>query len=253
MQVFLNGKFVAQSKAKVSVLDPGLQFGEGLFETLLIRNSELQLVREHLTRLEQGAKVLGIKLPKIVEIQKAATKLIQRNKLAKGMLRITATPESFFITTRQFLQRSITAHACFIPMERCLPQIKSLNYLPSVLAQRAATTKGYDEALLVDRAGYVTEGGRTNFFWIKNNKVFTPELGSALPGITRGKVIELVKKLGIKFTEKRVKSAELREADEIFLTNSPMEIWPIAQLEKRKFKVGELTQQIQAAYLKKYG
>ncbi len=252
MQVFLNGKFVTQSRAKVSVLDPGLQHGEGLFETLLVKNSELKLLREHLVRLKQGAKVLGIKLPQITKIKQTAERLVQRNKLIKGMLRITATPESFFITTRKFPPRSATARACFVPMERCLPQIKSLNYLPSVLAQRIALANGFDEALLVDRDGYVTEGGRTNLFWVKNKKVFTPDLGSALPGITRGKVIEIVKKFRFKLVEKKVHMAELRKADEIFLTNAPMEIWTVAQLEKRQLKVGEITQQIKAAYLKKY-
>jgi len=252
MFVFLNDRFVSANSAKVSVFDPGFQHGEGLFETLLIRDGEPQLIREHLRRLTAGAQVLQICLPKLADMKEAVLQLARKNKIQKGLLRISATPENFFITTRPWPQRAGTATACCVPMERCLPHIKSMNYLPTVLAQRAAAARGFDEALLVDRAGYVTEGGRTNFFWIKNGTVFTPDLESALPGITRGKVIIIIQKLGLKFFEKRVKAPELVRADEVFLTNAPMEIWPVTQLETRTLPVGSLTQQIRAAYLQEH-
>jgi branched-subunit amino acid aminotransferase/4-amino-4-deoxychorismate lyase len=252
MQIFLNGQFVSSAKAQISIFDPAVQSGEGLFETILIKKSTPQLLVEHLTRLRNGAKVLGISLPKDSVIKKAVIQLIAKNKTQKGMLRITATPESFFIFTRPFPVRPDSAKVCFVQMERCLLHIKSLNYLPTVLAQRTAVKQGFDEALLVNSRGEVTEGGRTNFFWVKNGKVFTPELGSALPGITRGKVIEIVKKLGLRLTEKKVRSVELAKADEIFLTNAPMEIWPVVQIEKRKLKISSITQRIREAYLKRY-
>jgi len=253
MFVFLNSRFVRASAAKVSVFDPGFQHGEGLFETLLVKQGEAELITPHLKRLRAGARVLGMRVPLAdVDLRKVITKLIVKNKMKTGMLRITLTPETLLLTTRLIPKRPATAAVAFVPMERVLPQLKSLNYLPSVLAQRIATAGGFDEALLVNRDGFVTEGARTNLFWVKRGTVFTPDLGSALSGITRGKVIEIIKKLGLKCTEKQVKAAELTMADEIFLTNAPMEIWPVTKLEKRRLKVGQVTQQIRAAYQKKY-
>ena len=253
MQVFLNGKFVSEKSAKVSIFDSGFMAGEGLFETLLVKRGELQFFAEHLSRLKKGAKFLKIKIPfSFKKIKGVAEKLIKKNKLAWSMLRITITCQTFLIIMKRIPKRPREASACFVHMERCLPNIKSLNYLPSVLAQCEAIKKGFDEALLVDRDGYVTEGGQTNFFWIKKGKVFTPPLNCALGGITREKVIQLIKKLGLKFAEKRVRQKDLLEADEVFLTNAPMEIWPVKKVENKKKRVGDITQKIQESYHKSY-
>jgi branched-chain amino acid aminotransferase len=249
MQVFLNGKFVPEKKAKVSVFDPGFRYGGGTFETLLVRDGEIQLLREHLQRLHKGAKDLKMKVlyadDKIIKIAK---ELVERNKIKKAMLRIVLTPETFLMHLSRFPERPKVARVCFVKMERCLPWLKTLNYLPTVLAQAEAEKRGFDEALLVNREGYVLEGGRTNFFWVKKGRLFTPPLGEALSGITRAKVIDLAKQLKIKFVEKKVKAKELLLADEIFLTNAPMEIWPVVGVEGARFAVGAVTKLLQEHY-----
>lgn len=253
MQVCLNGKFVPANKAKVSVFDPGFTSGEGIFETLLVKNGQPQFLREHITRLWRGAKLLGIRaaLTKY-KIDPIIKKLLAKNKLKNCVLRLTLTPQTFLLATRELPRYPQTAKTCLITMERCLLAIKSLNYLPNVLAQREAEQKGFDEALLVDRTGFVNEGGRSNFFWVNNGKVFTPPIGDALPGITRTKVISLVKKLKLKFIEKRTKTTELKKADEIFITSAVKEIWPVTQIERRRLGVGLITKQLITAYRKKY-
>lgn len=249
MQVFLNGKFVPEKKAKVSVFDPGFRYGGGTFETLLVRDGEIQLLREHLQRLHKGAKDLKMKVlyadDKIIKIAK---ELVKKNKIKKAMLRIVLTSETFLISLSKFPKRPAVAKVCFVKMERCLPWLKTLNYLPTVLAQAEAEKRRFDEALLINREGFVTEGGRTNFFWVKKGKLFTPPLGEALSGITRERVIRLAQKLKIKFIEKKVKPAELKKADEIFLTNAPMEIWPVIRIEDAGKKVGAITTLLQEHY-----
>ena len=253
MFVFLNSRFVRASAAKVSVFDPGFQHGEGLFETLLVKQGEAELITPHLKRLRAGARVLGMRVPLAdADLRKVITKLIVKNKMKTGMLRITLTPETLLLTTRPIPKRPATAAVTCVPMERVLPQLKTLNYLPSVFAQRVATAGGFDEALLVNRDGFVTEGARTNLFWTRRGRLYTSPLGDALAGVTRDRVMQLAKKCIIACTEKKVRPADLAKADELFLTNAPMGIWPIVRFEKKKLAVGTITQQLQAAYLKKH-
>lgn len=254
MQVFLNGKFVSKKLAKISVFDLGFLRGYGVFDSLLIKNGEPQFFREHFQRLQKSAKLIGIKLPFAEKkLRDFVCKLAKKNKLQKAKVRITLTPDNFLITSESLKGRLKEAKVCFVQMERSLPGVKSLNYLPSVLANREANKKGFDEALLVNRDGYVTEGSYKNFFWVKKNKIFTPPLEDALGGITHQQVIKLIKKLKISFVEKKVKQKELLAADEIFLTSAPMEIVPVVKIEKRIKKIGEITQQLQEAYRKNYG
>ena len=253
MFVFLNGEILPEKSAMISIDDEGFRFGGGFFETVLLREGKPQNLAAHLRRLRDSAKILDSKIPYAVgTIEAAVAKLVMKNKISKGMLRITLTPQTFLMVTLKFPKRPKEASACFVKMERCLPQLKTLNYLPTVLAQREAATKGFEEALLVDRKGFVTEGGRTNLFWVKNKKVFTPPLGDALPGTTRARVITLIHNLNLKFSESKVKPEKLLLAEEVFLTNAPMEIWPVTKIENKNFPLGEITQLLQEAYAEKY-
>ncbi|MFA5351818.1 MAG: aminotransferase class IV [Candidatus Gracilibacteria bacterium] len=253
MFVFLNGEILPEKAAMISIDDEGFRFGGGFFETVLLREGKPQNLAAHLRRLRDSAKILDSKIPYAVgTIEAAVAKLVMKNKIGKGMLRITLTPQTFLMVTLKFPKRPKEASACFVKMERCLPQLKTLNYLPTVLAQREAATKGFEEALLVDRKGFVTEGGRTNLFWVKNKKVFTPPLGDALAGTTRARVITLIQEANLKFAESKVKPEKLLLAEEVFLTNAPMEIWPVTKIENKHFPLGEITQLLQEAYAEKY-
>jgi len=249
MQVFINGRFTAERIAKISISDPGFVHGEGIFETLLVQDGKLQHLREHLTRLRKSAYLLKIKIPfTFTEIKTAANKLIIKNKCKKAILKIILTPQTFLIVTRDFPERPVTARVCFVRMERCLPHLKTLNYFPTVLAQREAERRGFDEALLVNRDGWVTEGGRTNIFWVRKGRLFTPPIGSLLEGTTREEIIQLARKLQLKFSEKKVRSIDLLMADELFLTNAPMGIWPIKKIEAQYKEVGKITRLLQKNY-----
>ena len=125
------------------------------------------------------------------------------------------------------------------------------NYLNSILAHQEATTDGYDEALLLDTQGFVAEGSGENIFIIKNGKLLTPSLTSALEGITRDSVITIAKDLGIEIVERNITRDEIYTADEAFFTGTAAEVTPIRQLDKRDIGSGvrgQITNEIQSIY-----
>jgi branched-chain amino acid aminotransferase len=125
------------------------------------------------------------------------------------------------------------------------------NYLNSILAHQEATTDGYDEALLLDTQGFVAEGSGENIFIIKNGKLLTPSLTSALEGITRDSVITIAKDLGIEIVERNITRDEIYTADEAFFTGTAAEVTPIRQLDKRVIGGGvrgQITNEIQSIY-----
>lgn len=252
--VCLNGRLIRSSAARVPITDPGFTHGEGVFETLLIRDGSVQLPREHFARLCRSARSLDLVVPLTsAAFIKAAAALIRHNRVEQGMLRIVLTPATLLLMTRPWPERPASARVTFVVTERCLPHLKTLNYLPTVLAQREAEKKGFDEALLVDRDNCVTEGGRTNIFYVQHGVLYTPPLGRALAGVTRAKILMIASRLGIPTCEKTTIPADIRAADEVFLTNAPMEIWPVTCVEKIKKPVGNVTRQLMEAYAKKYG
>ena len=117
-------------------------------------------------------------------------------------------------------------------------------YMICTLSKHIAEKKGFDDSLMLDSNGYVAESTGANIFFVKNNKLYTPIADCFLNGITRQTVIKLAKKNNIKIIEKRILPRELLKADEIFLTGTAVEITPISQIDKKKFKVGEITQKL---------
>jgi branched-chain amino acid aminotransferase len=125
------------------------------------------------------------------------------------------------------------------------------NYMNSILANTEATRDGYDEALLLDVEGYVAEGSGENNFIIRRGKVYTPDLTSALEGITRDSVVEIVKEMGLELIEKRITRDEVYSADEAFFTGTAAEVTPIRELDNRTIgegRRGPITTEIQKRY-----
>jgi branched-chain amino acid aminotransferase len=125
------------------------------------------------------------------------------------------------------------------------------NYTNSILALQEAKADGYDEALLLDPEGYVAEGSGENIFIIRDSIVYTPELTSALDGITRDTIIRFIDELGLKFIEKRITRDEVYIADEAFFTGSAAEVTPIRELDRRQIGNGgrgPITTKLQAMY-----
>ena len=265
MIVFLNGKFLDVKEAKISVFDHGFLYGDGCFETLRTYDGKLFRIEEHIERLKNSAKNLKIDLPwKNEEIIGWMKKTLQKNGFAESRLRITITrgkndfnfvgakKPTILIVVSEFIphpqeiyQKGVSVK--ILEIERLLPQVKSLNLLPSILGQQIKRENNVFETLFINRVGKITEGTVSNFFIVKNNTLFTSPEKSVLSGITRDVVLELVTELQIPVQEKFFSLQECFAADEAFLTSTVMDIAPVVQIEKKQIsngKVGTITQKL---------
>lgn len=272
--VWLNGELVPTASAKVSVLDRGLLYGDGLFETMRAHAGRVFRLAQHLGRLRQGAEVLGIHIPHTDEdLRTAVTEALVGNALSEASVRLAVTrgtgigpvpAESeltVFIVAREFMpydeelyRRGMTAiTATETRNERSrLWQVKSANYLQSILARMEAARSGAHEAILLNTRGYVAEASTSNIFAVKDNALTTPSLNSGvLPGITRSAVIDLAKQAGLDVTERTMPPDDLLAADELFLTNSLMQIMPLTELDGQPIgsgRPGPVTRRLAEAY-----
>src|SRR5580704_7565373 len=223
MIVFLNGEFVPEESARVSVFDRSFQFGDGLFETLRAYRGKPFRWADHFERLRRGAEFLKIRLPLgEEELRARAQELIERNRMPESLLRIAL---SRGVGKRGYLPKGadnptvvMSLHAApdaeanrewrviiatpRLPANEPLAQFKTSNKLPQILARMEADAAGADEALLLNTDGEVVEGSGSNLFWIKDGTVCTPPLASGvLPGVTRVVVLEICKQSGVPFRE----------------------------------------------------
>lgn len=252
--VYLNGKFLPQSEAKVSVLDRGFLFGEGIYEVIPVYGGRLFRLSQHLQRLDQNLAAVQMENPlSQPQWQQLLEELVRRNgngeqslylQLTRGAaprdLRIPpgTSPTLLAIsnpvtevdeaTLRRGL-RAITVKD--IRWQHC--NIKTTSLLPNVLLRQQAEQAGVDEAIIV-RDGKVTEGSASNIFIVRKGVVVTPPRGPhLLPGITRDLVVELCRRHGIPCQEQSIDETALHEAEEIWLTSSTREIIPLSELDHR--------------------
>jgi len=243
--VFLNRRFVPADKAGFSVFDRGLLYGDGLFETVRIYGGKFFRLRAHLKRMFDGLKFLGIKPPyTMAEMEIFAREVAITNRINEGFARIIVSRGEGILG---FSPRgSVTPHVAICARERPVDvrrkevwrltihkrpisplPLKSLSYLPHVLARKEAEEAGFDEALLLDSNGVVIEATGSNVFLVNDGELVTPPLSTGcLPGITRAEVIKVARKKGFHVVEKKFGARECRKADGIFLTNSLLEIVP---------------------------
>ncbi|HXE41467.1 MAG TPA: aminotransferase class IV, partial [Candidatus Baltobacteraceae bacterium] len=233
MLVFLNGKFVPEERAVVSVFDRAFLLGDGLFETMLIFNGKPFRWQQHMERLQRGAKFLKIKLPFTAgQLRKAVDKLITKNKMQDALLRVMLSrgvgqrgylpkgansptlvmslhpaPELDFENPPRW---KLMASSFRLPADEPLAQFKTCNKLPQILARVEADDAGADEALLLNTDGFIVEGAGSNLFWIERNMVCTPPLAAGiLSGVTRLVVLEICRKLKISVREKNIQPKDL--------------------------------------------
>ncbi len=221
--IYINGEFVKVPTATLEVFTPGVFAAQGVFETMLAIGEEVFDGRSHLMRLSRAFKGAKISLSII-------QKVVKLNGFAVSRVRVLAWKHKehkhvIVMALKYVLPTQETYKACLIktsrPANARLANIKSLDYKIFADAYTHARLKGFDEALLINKKGYVFEASRGNVFWVKNNKIFTPPLSSGcLNGITRAKVIKLAHQLKIPFQEKNCLVTELKVADSIFITNS---------------------------------
>jgi branched-chain amino acid aminotransferase len=250
--VFFNGAIVESNQCRISHLDRGLLYGFGLFETLRGINGHVLRLERHLERLFLGADFLGIQVEMdFTYWTDAIQDLLAQNGLSytDSYIRITLTgglaamtlrnqPGNTLIVSRPLPEnvnrrrRGMKAFTLSYDVRRTFPQLKTLNYLPSVWGQQEAERRGYDEALFVDYMGNIKEGATSNIFAMRDGVLLTPhtEMG-ILPGIAREAVIRLAGKLGIP-VEYVVFNVDdlITKCEGAFLTNSLIEIAPITHL-----------------------
>ena len=272
MIVFLNGKFVPEEQALVSVFDRSFLYGDGLFETMLVANGAAFRWNQHLERLSNGARFLGISLPLGAgELQAAARELILQNRMRDGLLRLTlsrgvgirgyspsgAKSPTVVMTlhpltdpNRETLKNWHLKTASFrLPANETLAQFKNSNKLSQVMARAEAEQAGADEALLANTDGFVVEGSSSNLFWIQQGLVCTPPLASGvLSGVTRLVVRELCGDLGLKVRESNITREELLETDGVFLSLSSFGIVQGLTLDKQPLRQSTVTERLHAAY-----
>lgn len=270
--VYVNGRLVLKNRAMVSVLDYGLLYGFGVFETMRAYSGRVFKLEEHLDRLEGSARLVGIEYD-VNRVEHAVRKLIAANGLDDAYVRATLTygagkmrlalggrkkPSLIVFATRlpDDLEAkgragvrtgfSVIRHYSKNPLNR----IKTTNYLPAALRKKEAQTRRLDDVIVLNEKNRVVEASTSNIFMVdKNNTLITPRIrDGCLPGITRATILEMAKKMGLKTVEKTIKPGELLEAKEVFITNSITELVPVVRIEGRKIKKGALTRRLQEAY-----
>jgi branched-chain amino acid aminotransferase len=277
MKVYIDGKFLNERDAKVSVFDHGLLYGDGIFEGIRAYNGRVFRLKEHIDRLFYSAKAILLKIPMShAELMQATVEACRKNKLRDGYIRLVVTrgvgtlglnpnrckkPSVIIIADKiQVYPPELYARGMDIvtvPTVRNLhsalnPAIKSLNYLNNILAKIEANNAGVEEAVMLNAEGFVAECTADNLFIVKDGKLFTPPLSAgALYGITRQTVMELAEQLGISVSEPNLTRYDLFNADECFLTGTGAEIVPVVKIDGRVIgtgKPGSITKKLVTEY-----
>ena len=279
--IWYDGRMVPWREATTHVLTHTLHYGLGVFEGLRAYDAEggtaIFRLQDHTDRLFRSAHILNMKIPYDKEtLNEAQRAVVRENGLSDAYIR----PMCFYGSEGMGLRAdnlavhvmiaawswgsylgeegmekgirirtsSFTRHHVNITMTKAK---SNGNYTNSILALQEALHDGYDEALLLDPEGYVAEGSGENIFIVRNGKVYTPELTSALDGITRDTIIQLLDEVGLPLIEKRITRDEVYIADEAFFTGSAAEVTPIRELDNRTIGSGTrgpVTEQLQTMY-----
>ncbi len=279
--IWLDGEMVPWREAKVHVLTHTLHYGLGVFEGVRAYKAEqgtaIFRLQEHTDRLFRSAKILNMSMPFDKEtINEATCAAVRENKLESAYIR----PMCFYGSEGMGLRAdnlkthvmvaawewgsylgadnmekgikvrtsSYTRHHVNISM--CKAKANG-NYINSMLALQEALACGCDEALLLDVDGFVAEGSGENFFMLRNGIIYTPELTSALEGITRETIIQIANECGYEVREKRITRDEVYCADEAFFTGTAAEVTPIRELDGRSIGEGTrgpVTERLQSLY-----
>lgn len=280
--IWMDGEMVPWRDAQVHVLTHTLHYGVGAFEGIRAydtpKGTAIFRLDDHVRRLFETAHILEMDIPySREEIAKACIANVKNNELETAYLRplvyygsegmglhadnlsVHVAIASWFwgaylggdalekgirIKTSSYTRHLVNSVMC--KAKACG------NYINSILALQEAARDGYDEALLLDNDGMVAEGSGENIFIVRNSVLYTPELTSALEGITRDTVFELARTEGLKVIEKRITRDEVYIADEAFFTGTAAEVTPIRELDNRTIGTGTpgpVTKQLQSAYL----
>jgi branched-chain amino acid aminotransferase len=280
-KIWKDGKLIDWRDAQIHVLTHTLHYGMGVFEGVraykTTDGTAIFRLNEHTKRLFNSAKIFQMDIPFDQQtIADAQLEVVRANNLESCYIRpivwvgseklgvaakgntihvaIAAWPWGAYLGEDGLAKgirvktSSFTRHHVNVSMVRAKA---SGWYVNSILANQEATADGYDEALLLDVDGYVSEGSGENFFLINNGKIYTPDLASCLDGITRDTVITLARDLGLQVIEKRITRDEVYTCDEAFFTGTAAEVTPIRELDNRTIGSGSrgpITEKLQSAF-----
>ena len=278
-QVYIDGEFYPKSQAKISVYDHGFLYGDGVFEGIREYNGIVFKLKEHIDRLYRSAHAIMLQIPITKEeMTKAVVETLRKNKMKDSYIRLIVSrglgdlgldprkcpkPTIIVITDTINIKAGnakevgITTMFSWVrrnPVDATTHEIKSLNYLNSVLAKIEANANGVDEAICLESSGCIAEGVGENIFIVKNGEIFTPPTSTgALAGITADVIAEVSAKLGLDLIITNLTPFMLFTADEAFFTGTAMEMVPIREVNKRIIgdgKPGPITKKLMTEFHK---
>ena len=280
-KIWKDGHMIEWRDATLQMLTHSLHYGMAIFEGVraykTVDGTAIFRLKEHTQRLFNSAKIFQMKLPFDMETLMAAQReVVRANQLESCYIRplawigsekmgvsargntihvsVAAWPWGAYLGEEGLAKgirvktSSFTRHHVNISMVRAKA---SGYYINSILANQEVTADGYDEALLLDTEGYVSEGAGENVFIVKAGKIYTPDLASCLDGITRDSVLTMARDLGIEVIEKRITRDEIYCSDEAFFTGTAAEVTPIRELDGRQIGAGSrgpVTEQLQSLF-----
>jgi branched-chain amino acid aminotransferase len=265
LKIWLNGKLVDKTQARISVFDHGLLYGDGVFEGIRVYSGKVFEFQAHIDRLYDSARGIRLKIAlskkKMID---AVERTVKANNLKNGYVRLVVTrgvgtlginpfecknasifiiadkiqlyPEELYGKGLKIISATtVRNHPLAIP-----PQIKSLNYLNNILAKIEALDNDVAEAVMYNHMGYVAEATGDNVFVVRDNVVCTPPVhAGSLEGVTRGVVISLAQKEKMKVVEKNLTRLDLYISDELFLTGTAAEVIGVVEIDGRKIGNGK--------------
>lgn len=280
-KIWKDGQLIDWRAANIHVLTHSLHYGMAVFEGVraykTAQGPAIFRLQEHTQRLFNSAKIFQLKVPYDFDtVMEAQRQVVRENQLDSCYIRpliwigseklgVSAKGNTIHVAIAAWewgaylgedglskgirvKTSSFARHHVNVMLVRAKA---SGNYINSILANQEALADGYDEALLLDTEGYVSEGSGENFFMVKNGKLYTPDLASCLDGITRDAVLTLARDHGIEVIEKRITRDEVYCCDEAFFTGTAAEITPIRELDNRQIgagKRGPITEKLQTLF-----
>lgn len=274
--VYINGELVSRAEARISALDRGYLYGYGLFETMRSYGGRVFALDRHLARLMRSARQLALDAAlDLTELERGVYRTLEANDLSDARIRLTVTAgegerdllpprsgranvvvvaEKLVVPPPEAYDKGLRAVVATTRRnsQSALSGMKSIGYLDSLIARHEAAAAGADEAILLNDRGLVAECSTSNIFLVYKRRLLTPSVKCGiLPGITREVVLELANELKIPAVEAEIRLDDLYKASEAFLTNSIIEIMPVAAVDGKSIgssQPGEVIKRIAAAY-----
>lgn len=259
MIVYLDGQYLPREQAVVSVFDHGFLYGDGVFEGIRSYGGVVFRLKEHLVRLYESAKTVGMEIPiSIREMEEVVLETVRRNDLQDSYIRLVVSRGAgdLGLDPRNCTKPTIVCIAASINLypramyengleviitstrknrpDVLSPRVKSLNYLSNIMAKQELARAGVLEGIMLTAEGYVAEATADNVFMVKNGELYTPpKFLGILEGVTRNAVMDLAKQAGIEVREEVFTAHDLYNADETFFSGTAAELIPVVKIDGR--------------------